>query len=227
MRPGAIFIFYSFLFLSCGAWAPQGSSQNVAVPKDEATSKDLLAIERTLELISEQASVLGYQNDFRDIPIVVRASGGQAESVAGRCHFTANGKGHYIELFKDVLELEAPRRSSAYCTDLFIVLLHEIGHCYFHRPHDHAMIKEEGFEMIFQMPSAHGAAEVSYSELPASIMIGSWQVGIPRSLEKYYIAELLGLFRAQTPYDLQGFVKIRIKGREDLGPTAESALFIQ
>jgi hypothetical protein len=216
MKVLACFIFCIYLS-GCDFFFSGAESVNfppIIIPQDQATASERAAVEHTLDLISKYAAEFGEVRDFRQLPIVLRVRDNPTENVAGRCHYNYDMRGFFIEIFKDVIPILPATRAGQFSSELFIVLLHEIGHCYFSRPHDPALIKRVGFEMVFSVSTDSGDNDVYYYEIPASIMIDTWSIGIPKDLERYYVGEILGVFRANTPEELQSFVEFRIQAHE-------------
>ncbi len=213
-----------FLFLLVGCEGVFSGSDSVryppiVIPDDQASSDERDAVSKVIESITEYAAEFGQNHDFTKLPVIVRPRDNPSENVAGRCHYNYEMKGHFIEIFKDVIPIRANNRDVYYSSELFVVLLHEIGHCYFYRPHEGATIRKRGYEMVFRVPTNYGTGDVVFNEIPATIMIDTWSVGIPKSLERYYVGEVLGVQRANTPEELQSFVDFRLRSREVAVPT--------
>jgi hypothetical protein len=194
----------------------------ITVPNDQSSEDERDAVGKVLETIAQYASEFGQEVDFSKLPIIVRARDNPSENVAGRCHYDYEMKGHFIEIFKDVIPIRATSREKYYSPELFVVLLHEIGHCYYYRPHEAATIRKRGYEMAFTVPTDSGTGVVVFNEIPATIMIDTWSIGIPKSLERYYVGEVLGIQRANTPEELQAFVDFNLRPREDMIPPEPS-----
>lgn len=197
----------------------------IAIPDDQASTAERDAVSEILESITKYTAEFGQQHDFTRLPIIVRSRDNPSENVAGRCHYNYQNQGHFIEVFKDVIPVTASNRDVYYSAELFIVLLHEIGHCYFGRPHEAATIRKRGYEMVFKVPTEYGTGEVVFNEIPATIMIDTWSVGIPRSLERYYVGEVLGLQRANTPEELKKFIDFNLRAREAAVPPIPDSPF--
>jgi hypothetical protein len=214
MRTSLLLLLFCILLSGCDNLLQNGEAENLPpliVPEDQATEVEREAIEQTLKQITKYTKQWGKDMDYHRLPIILRVRDNPSENVAGRCHYDYDMNGHYIEVFKDVVPVGVVRRDKNFSSELFIVLLHEIGHCYYNRAHENKLIKRDGYEFVFPLPDESISGEVYFPELPATIMVDTWSVGIPRSLEKYYVGEVLGVVRANTPEELQKFARFDIR----------------
>lgn len=189
----------------------------IIIPEDQATEEERLLLSSTVRLIEDYASELGHNVKFDSVPIVIRVRENPAENIAGRCHYKYDLTGSHIEIFKDVVPISLARRENSFAPELFIVLLHEIGHCYFQRSHQNDLIKKSGYEMIFELRDS----DIVFSEVPSSVMIEAWNMGLPKSLERYYVGEVLGLYRATTPEELKNYVSFYLRPTDFAGALTE------
>jgi hypothetical protein len=172
----------------------------LAPPADESTGEQRASMNSTLDRIEALTRELGQPRTFRDLPIVVTTANSYTDHPAA-CVSLA-GKGQFILIKPSVFDDDAEVQAEGAEDELFRVLLHEIGHCYFNRQHeeDRLFAADKVVEI-----SADGGGTATYPILDASIMVPE-ELTAPVALEKYYVAELLGIERAKTMEDLVGFV---------------------
>jgi hypothetical protein len=193
----------TFLLTACAK--AKEKSPDLAPPPDQSSAEETKAINATLARIEALTVEVGDERHFRSLPIIVRETA-DASVVPnfGACIRSA-GKAQYILLKKEVfvqekrlVKMEAADRT------LFRVLLHEIGHCYFGREHDNARIESEG--QFLEITS--GGKSLQYMSLDVSAMAEATLVQ-PSALDKYYVAELLGLARATSPDEIKPFAEVK------------------
>jgi hypothetical protein len=179
---------------------------NIVMPNDESTAYERKVIKRTTKKIESIARTLGRDLKFNSIPVLVTTEDPTVTKRWGYCQWDENEKGVFIVLNREVFrkDLEDSRLHF-----VFGVLLHEIGHCYFGRKHDTAVIKRDGYKISIETFDSEGGTTITIDEFPVSIMysksslVGSPLTGVPTSLENYFVAELLGLQRVSSVEDLE------------------------
>jgi hypothetical protein len=177
------------------------SAASVTVPADEATPEERERINATLDEIEALAGQLARPQSFRSLPVIVTTESMAESHRAGACYFE-NGRGKFILVNRVVLRQEERLRTVGLESTLFRVLLHEIGHCYFGREHLEEKISQKGRRLRFA-PDRQERRPV-FEEFNVSSM-ESKTLLIPLALKKYYVAEILGLFRARSLEDLAAY----------------------
>lgn len=195
------------LALACGVAAgcakekarDQVNAPAVPVPADEATPEERKQIERTLSEIETLAGELARPQAFRRLPVLVTTEDMQETKRAGACYMEG-GKGKFILVNRMVLRQEEWLSQVGLQTTLFRVLLHEIGHCYLARDHlDDRVARVQGKKLRFapnQRKHRHELEDFLVSSMESQSLL------MPLPLKKYYVAELLGLFRARSLAEL-------------------------
>lgn len=179
---------------------------NIVVPNDESTAYERKIIKRTTKRIESIAHSLGKDETFNSIPVLVTTEDPSVTKRWGYCQWDENSNGVFIVLNREVFQKDLENTRLHF---VFGVLLHEIGHCYFGRKHDTAVIKKEGYKINIETFDADGGTTITIDEFPVSIMysksslVGSPLTGVPTSLERYFVAELLGLQRVSSVEDLE------------------------
>lgn len=191
------------------------STSYPAAPSDEATSEERKKINETLEHISEIANKFGYKNDFNSIPVLVTSENVKVTGRIGYCQWDENRRGQYIFINRE--NFESDKRSS-YLQNVFQVLLHEIGHCYFGRDHNPNVIKKPGYVAKVEVYDSTGGVDLFEMGFPVSIMYtghselcsgncpeGSSPIGAVKDFESYFVSELLGVQQTLSADDLTKF----------------------
>jgi hypothetical protein len=178
----------------------------IVMPNDESTAYERRVIKRTTKKIEAIAYNLGKEETFESIPVLVTTEDPSVTKRWGYCQWDENGKGVFIVLNREVFQKDLENDRLHF---VFGVLLHEIGHCYFGRKHDTAVIKKPGYKISIETFDADGGTTITIDEFPVSIMysksslVGSPLTGVPTSLEHYFVAEILGLQRVSSVEDLE------------------------
>jgi hypothetical protein len=190
----------AFSALSCARG--REDSQSLPLPDDEATLSEREQINAALERIEALTAELGQARSFRELPIVVTSRHDYTHHPAA-C-VSLNGKAQFILIRPEVLSAERMLWSDNLDTTLFRVLLHEIGHCYFQRDHDDTRIASDLHFIQMKVRRRNSEERRLYSMLDVSVM-ASDSLELPVPLEKYYVAELLGLKRATRLADFRAY----------------------
>lgn len=195
------------LALACGLAAgcakerpkDQVNAASVPVPADQATAEERKQIEDTIAEIETLAGELARPQAFRRLPVLVTTEDMQDTKRAGAC-FLENGKGKFILVNRVVLRQEEWLSKVGLQSTLFRVLLHEIGHCYFARDHlEDRVTRVKGRRLRFA-PNERRLRPELEDFLVSSME--SQSLLMPLALKKYYVAELLGLYRARSLAEL-------------------------
>ncbi len=202
---------------STGAGAGTGAKSTLVIPADEASAEERAEIESALREIESVAAELSAPRDFHRLPVIVTTAENFTDHPAA-C-VSENGEGRFILLKPSVIEQEKEERKSGRHSALLRVLLHEIGHCYFGREHETAQIQSPGY--VIEIESAAGP--IYYHSLDVSVMVKESLV-IPTPLERYYVAELLGLTRAESLADIAAFAPLKYLPIEKPALRADKAL---
>jgi hypothetical protein len=215
---GIVFFLFSLILNSgCSDFKnPFGLNSQIIsnqLPIDEATTEEKQKIDQALTKIESLASELGYENNFRRIPVVVIAGGPPIGKKSGYCSWDENRSGQFIVLNRTIFATDSsPNRFDF----LFGVLLHEIGHCYFGRTHDSRVFKKEGYRILIEVVDESGGSEISMDEVPVSIMYTKSSqesfvlIKVPQTFQKYFVAELLGLAQINSDEELVSIPGVRI-----------------
>lgn len=177
------------------------NATSVTIPADESTPEERERINATLDEIEALAGQLARPQSFRSLPVIVTTESMADSHRAGACYFE-NGRGKFILVNRVVLRQEERLRTIGLESTLFRVLLHEIGHCYLGREHLEEKISQKGRRLRFA-PDRHDRRPV-FEEFNVSSM-ESKTLLMPLALKKYYVAEILGLYRARSLDELAAY----------------------
>jgi hypothetical protein len=195
-------LFLLLLLTACGHdKSIQPDAQTLPTPTDEATTDQKAMIGDTLSKIEATTTALGQPHSFRSLPVIVTSEKHYLSESKGAC-IKLGRRPQFILVSPAVLEFEKRLAPDSKSSTLFPVLLHEISHCYFLRSHDSAKINLEG-SAISLLTKANNGEEVVQS-LDASVMAPDTLV-MECQLERYYVAEVLGLAKSRNLEALNTF----------------------
>lgn len=172
------------------------------MPIDESTPPQASKISDTLNKISQLASSQGLSTNFRALPVIVTSQNLGPGGHYAFCSLDADGNGKYIAVSSKVFNHEGRTKGASL---LFSVLLHEIGHCYFHRSHDDRAVGKDGFRVEVDEDDDDGSIDrFSFDKFPVSIMSTNLRsFGTPSILEAYYVKEIVGKFEVRSADDVE------------------------
>lgn len=200
-------IFLSILSIS--VLASCAKQPDIHIPKDEATSSEKRHLQQIKSEIVKLFKQEGVHLDLNDVPIVVSSE--NLEGNAGLCVRDGDGAPVYMQLSPLLLSRSrSDLHSSAVEEPGFIILLHEIGHCYFGREHDPAKLRAEDHLMVFTEKTSGGPSTLALTHLPVSIMAEDYDSLLPNSLKIYYVRELLGRDRFTHAKDLLRYSDVEL-----------------
>lgn len=168
---------------------------------DESSPEERALLAENMELINSYASEFAQQLDFRTVPILVTTKKDIIKSGNGLCLYEGK-KGLKIYLRKDFFTPNLFEKETGFAPPIYNLLVHEIGHCYLLRKHEQTYLSKPGHQAKFKIEGKQ-PSEFSYHAIPASMMADDFGFRIPKQLEKYYVWEIFGKFRAKTLEELQ------------------------
>ncbi|MGZ3769434.1 MAG: hypothetical protein ACXVCP_12995 [Bdellovibrio sp.] len=199
-----IIILITFLALGC---AKDGDSNNKVPDQplkkkleslvDDASAEERQLLDENLTAVKAYAAEFSETIDFAQVPILVTKQPGIIKTGNGLCLYDGH-KGLKVYIKKDYFTADVFAKDTGFSSNIFNLLIHEIGHCYFLRKHEHVYLSKEGQKAQFKIETSAGTSTISYYSIPASMMTDDDSFKIPKKLEKYYIGEILGKFRATT-----------------------------
>lgn len=175
---------FLFQFLSCQS--PKEAPKSI--PKSEATSSEQEAIVQTIAEIQNLADSMGLHQNFKNIPVVVISEDKFNRKAQAYCEHRRGGGGLYVAIMKSTMDeylmLFKPHGKNSF---LFMLLVHEFGHCYFGRGHNEETSLSSSGSMV---PS-------SAMMIRSHNLLGMHELS--ETMKIYYIAEVAGLI---SPQDL-------------------------
>ena len=184
----------------------------IKVPADEADQGQRDQINASLAKIEGLTRALGQAHAFRSVPVIVTNDNHYTDHPAA-C-VAVNRVPQFILVKPSVFDDEARMAPGEVESTLFRVLLHEIGHCYFLREHEQAEIEEPGRLVELSLKQRGVTAKVQFPSLDATVMVPE-NLSVPIALEKYYVAEILGLARAKTLQDFAPYAPLKYVDEPD------------
>lgn len=175
-----------------------------SVPESKATADEQAAIDTTLDEISNLTEKFGPRKTFDTIPIVVNDEDMNKTKRGGFCSYGPS----YISINKAVFKPGSDDESN-----LFNILLHEIGHCYFGRAHDQTTFFKDGFwvsvttrDYVRRRATSQLENEICVSMMcTSSQSTGLTKPPTPYQLREYYVGEILQKIRARKLSDFEKF----------------------
>jgi hypothetical protein len=206
MRLGIGWIALLLAFTGCAKENSAATTQSVTAPEDQADATQRAAIDATLTKIEAFTRILGKPHTFRSLPIVVTTDTHFTDHPAA-C-VSVKGAAQFILVKPAVFEAEERIAPNKVDSTLFRILLHEIGHCYFHREHEEDHIAQPGRLVELTLNRQGVTSKVNVPFLDATVMVPE-NLSVPIALEKYYVAEILGVTRAKTLQDLAPYAPLK------------------
>lgn len=202
-----------FLFAGIGcanddsSHSVQEPIQNAEAVQDEASSNERQMLEETMQLIQGYATEWGVTMDLNRIPIVVTSKRLDLNA-SSQCVYRGN-VGIKMLVQKQFFTERVYEKDTGYASPLFNLLVHEIGHCYMMRKHEDALLRKTGYKAQFVIESNKGNEKAQYYSVQASMMHNQY-FRMPRLLERYYVGEIFGKFRAKSLDDLQKYYSFEL-----------------
>jgi hypothetical protein len=212
MKFHSLFFLFVCLQMSCQRLIGSSSYQ---VPASVASVDDQAEIDKTVTEIQGYADHLGIDKNFHDFQVVVVESAPTSENAAAYCQFNDDGGGTYIGILKSTMKsYQSHFRSTTGNSLLYLILVHEFGHCLFLRGHDDQAISIPGLNVFFQ--KAEKSPEyVSVGGKVSVSAMAKWMSPsgffLPSGVKSYYLAEVAGLKRWQTREDLESTEGVRLR----------------
>lgn len=193
-------LIFLLIFVSC----VKKEMNSIVLPANQATAEESEILSAALVKIQSDFDEAGVRVKLRSIPYRVATL---ERSVAGYCMYRGDGSPVGIVINKNVFrdwETETPTHYGL----IYKVLLHEIGHCFFHRAHD-----DDIFEIPWGLLFLKGPDDEFHNEeyIELSAMKDGGKAQIARSLWPYYIREVAGLDRLNSLEDLLAYAEIDIR----------------
>lgn len=206
-------IIFLVVGMGCAGSNDSGGDENALqnngdVFQDEASAQEKDLIAETMQSIKGYAAEFNVDTDLNRIPIVVTTRKELPKNVPSLCIRNGN-VGAKIVLQKSFFTARVYDKDTGLASPLFNLLIHEIGHCYMNRNHESAVLKKKGYMAEFEIVSRKGKERVRYYSVQATMMHNTY-FAMPKVLEKYYVGEIFGKYRAKTLEDLQQFYDFRI-----------------
>lgn len=178
---------------------PQKKAEEVS---DESSPEERQLLAENMAAIQAYASELSVKFDLSAIPVFVTTKWDVTKHGNGLCVYDGR-KGLKIYIKKDYFTADVFDRDTGFSSNIFNLLVHEIGHCHMLRKHEHNYLFKDGYKAKFKIQNSKETFAISYYSVPVSMMVDDDSFRIPKSLEKYYVGEIFGRFRAKNLEELQ------------------------
>lgn len=192
--------------------AGSGDSQTVNssadIYSDEASAQERGLIEEQMSIIKGFAAEFGVTTDLDRIPIFVSSDASIPATTPSFC--IMNGTvGTKIVLNKNFFKERVYEKDTGLASPLFNLLIHEIGHCYMGRSHEEALLKKRGYMAEFDIVSSKGRDVARFYSVQSTMMHNTY-FAMPKTLEKYFVGEIFGKWRARSLDQLQSQYDFRL-----------------
>jgi hypothetical protein len=195
------YILVFLLAVSCGK---KTIIDEGVLPENTASALESSQLEEALTKIQHDFDSLGVKVDVHSIPYNVSTLD---QNRAGVCVYDHNGKAKGIAIDHSVFEgFDFPRTDDL--AHLYQVLLHEIGHCIFYRPHDDEWLKVPGKKIKVSYWPDHMPDTGDGFELSVMNTMG-WFI-IPTSIWPYYVKEVAGLQRISDWQQISEYAPVEL-----------------
>jgi hypothetical protein len=197
-----LLLIFSVALSSCqkNMLSPPPSPASVASPQDQGK------LSRALNEIQQIADDLGLGRDFRNFPIVIVDRSPGSHEVLAYCQQDENGSGIYIGILKSTMDNYINYETNGE-SFLFMLLVHEFGHCFYQRSHDETTLAFPGMQIYFRVHMFPPEYINVGSEIPVSAMTSTPRPEashfLPESVKKYYLSEVAGLTRWYSRQDVE------------------------
>lgn len=197
-----------------GAGDSQTVNSSADVYSDEASAQERELIEEQMSLIKGYAAEFGVTTDLNRIPVFVSSHATIPATTPSFCIMNGN-VGTKIVLNKNFFRDRVYDRDTGLASPLFNLLVHEIGHCYMGRSHEEALLKKRGHMVEFDIVSRKGREVARYYSVQSTMMHNTY-FAMPKALEKYYVGEIFGKWRAGSLEQLQSQYDLRLVQTNDI-----------
>lgn len=177
------------------------------LPENQASPEVNEEINLELDKLQQEFSDINVTVNLKRLPVVVAPL---PFGVVGRCQYGEKNKGAYIVLSPTLFyqpDNLSPADEIIFEKEFVRVLIHEIGHCYFYRQHERPTFVESpgnAFEL------RHEGSAVIFDKIPTSLMPAEATYRMPKSLRKYYLAEVARKARLSNPVGLERYTEFQI-----------------
>lgn len=217
---GTLFLYFSLkalplavLLMSSSCYHSTSQFQTESKFQDESTEEEREKIKTTLQMIHELALESGYEKDFSAVPVYVSSENINVSQRLGYCVWDRDRNGTYIVLNREnfTSEKERPRFKQ-----VFAVLVHEIGHCYFKRDHNSDLLTKTGYALNVLVEDDEGGTKFIEPGFPLSAMYTFKQPNCTapcqefssrmpevEAFQRYYVHELVSDVRILSAADVE------------------------
>ncbi len=193
---------YLILIIALMGCGKTVTKRGASFPSNEASPLESSQLDRALIKIQTEFETIGVSVNLRSLPYSVTTLGGNR---AGVCYKKG---GRSIGIALDHSTLADHFHTNDYLNDLYRVLLHEIGHCFFNRDHESGLIKAHGHDLKIFIAQDRG--EGYYTALMNTVMAtDGWHL-IPNILWPYYVKEIAGQDRINKWKEFDRYTYIQL-----------------
>lgn len=144
------FIFILWIFFSSLSCQSSREVQPKITPSTEASSFEQEDITQAVTEIQTLADQLNLNLNFKSFPVVVIVKDTLGRNAQAYCEFKSNGSGgQYIAIMKSTItEYQLLYKPHGQNSFLFMLLVHEFGHCFFGRSHSEHVVQNSNGELV-------------------------------------------------------------------------------
>jgi hypothetical protein len=178
-----VFIFFIFI-LNCQSPVEK---QKKITPSTSATVSEQEDINHTLDEIQTLADQLNLNQDFKNFPVVVLVEDSLRRKAQAYCEYKSSGGGQYIAIMRSTMaEYQLLYKPHGQNSFLFMLLVHEFGHCFYGRSHSDNITQNSVGENV----------PLSAMLTTSPNLLG--MKNIPSSKRLYYLSEIAGIVTSQN-----------------------------
>ncbi len=201
--------------LSLSCQKPQNANSENVVPESIASAQEQNEIKSTISEIQELGDRLNLNKDFNSFPIKIVEKYPSDGDALAFCQQREDGTGVYIGILKSTMDnYFAHLQPQGENSFLYLLLVHEFGHCLYGRGHEEATISVPGLNIFFAGKNPAEYVEIG-GEIPVSAMmtqtssrLGSYV--LPEGVKSYYLSEIAGIKRWKNREDLEAVIGVKL-----------------
>jgi hypothetical protein len=206
--------------LVCFSCNKNDTTADLPIPQDVGSLSDKNYLSGVINEIQRYAAQLGIEQNFTNFPVLVVHDGPVGDGILAYCQRDDGGKGVFIGVLDTTMAKVTRNFDSAAESFIYMILVHEFGHCLYGRGHDNSEIRVPGYDIYFNVRGQEFLVGESIKVSAMSVNRGL-DMPIPVGVKKYYLQEVAGLRRWQSIRDLESNSGIELIPFEVVGSNGD------